>query len=193
VTEVLYIDLDTASQITWGNDDSVSNQGRCVFIQVVHAIPQNSLYPHISVRVWAKQVEDDDIPALLVLQRKHVLYDSALGGASRVDRVVFGLQIPNPGFKMTTHKKVLLGTCMHSRCVCYCSRVRMFLHTPHIELKLTWRTYTRVCASHTQAGQHSALHFRHGNGLCVSLGAPGLRRVLSETAHWPVPPHSRTH
>jgi len=116
VTEVLYIDLDTASQITWGNDDSQQKQGRFVFIQVVHATPQNSLYPHISVRVWAKQVEDDTIPARLVLQRKHILYESALGGASRVDRVVFGLQIPNPGFKMTTHKKVLLGTCTHSRC-----------------------------------------------------------------------------
>ena len=117
MTEDLYIDLDTASQMIWDNDDSLPKQGRCVFIQVVHAIPQNSLYPHISVRVWAKQVEDDTMPALLVLQRKHVLYESALGGASRVDRVVFGLQIPNPGFKMTTHKKVLLGTCMHSRCV----------------------------------------------------------------------------
>jgi len=115
VTQVLYINLDTVSQMMWGNDATQQEKTRFAFIQVVHAIPQNSMNPHISVRVFAKDVDDETTPADLVVQRKHVLYKPALGGSDRVDRVVFGMQIPNAGFKMTLHKKVLVGTCVLTR------------------------------------------------------------------------------
>jgi len=118
VTEVLYINLDTASQTMWAGDSLQDNKGRFVFMQVVYATSQSSLRPHITVRVFAKDVEDQTAPAVMVVQRKHVLYESVLDGASRVDRIIFGLQISNAGFRMTLHKKVLVGTCMHSRRVC---------------------------------------------------------------------------
>jgi len=117
ITEVLYINLDTASQMVWAGSVQ-DNKGCFAFIQVLYATSQSSLRPHISVRVFTKDVEDDTAPAVMVVQRKHVLYESVLDGASRVDRIIFGLQISNAGFRMTLHKKVLVGTCMHSRRVC---------------------------------------------------------------------------
>jgi hypothetical protein len=118
ITEVLYINLDTASQMMWAADSLKDYNGRFVFMQVVYATSQGTLRPHISVRVFSKDVQDDTAPVVMVVQRKHVLYESVLDGASHVDRIIFGLQISNAGFRMTLHKKVLVGTCMHSRCVC---------------------------------------------------------------------------
>ena len=118
ITEVLYINLDTASQTMWAGDSLQDNKGRFVFMQVVYATSQSSMRPHISVRVFAKDVQDNTAPVVMVVQRKHVLYESVLDGASRVDRIIFGLQIANAGFGMTLHKKVLVGTCMYSRRVC---------------------------------------------------------------------------
>ena len=78
------------------------------FMQVVHATPQSSSRLHyLMVRVFAKEVDNVVAPALVVVQRKHNLYEQAL------DRILFAFQVLNMGFVMTPKNKVLVGACVH--------------------------------------------------------------------------------
>jgi len=90
------------------------------FMQIIHASPQHpSLQHHISVLVFAKEVDNALTAAVLVVQRKHVVYDQA------VDRVVFALHVPDAGFVMTAKNRVLVGVCMKDRCVAQVWHLRL--------------------------------------------------------------------
>ena len=121
-TEVIYVDLDTASQMMWATAAQHQTQPQQVglgaetswfaFMQVVHATPQDdSLLHYIAVLVFAKEVQDNLAPAVMVVQRRHVLYEQT------IQRVIFALQVSNAGFKMTPHNKVLVGACVNGRFV----------------------------------------------------------------------------
>jgi hypothetical protein len=124
-TEVTYVNLDTASQYMWATAAQRQEQPEALpllplaaetswfaFMQIVHATPQHtSLQHHISVLVFAKEVDNPLASAVLVVQRKHVVYDQA------VDRVVFALHVPDAGFVMAAKNRVLVGVCIKDRCV----------------------------------------------------------------------------
>ena len=121
-TEVIYVDLDTASQMMWATTAQHQAQPQqegfaaasswFAFMQVVHATPQDdSLQHYIAVLVFAKAIQDQHASAVMVVERRHVLYDQT------VDHVIFALQVSNAGFKMTTHNKVLVGACINGRFV----------------------------------------------------------------------------
>jgi len=133
-TEVTYVNLDTAAQYMWATAAQQQEQPEApqrlaaetswfAFMQILHATPQHaSLQHHISVQVFAKEVDNPLTSAVLVLQRKHVVYDQA------VDRVVFALHIPNAGFVMTAQNRVLVGVCLKNRCV---ARLGLLLSSAH--------------------------------------------------------------
>ena len=122
-TDVLYVNLDTASQLMWAQKLSpqLEYEPNFVVMQVVRATPQKTrLLPYISVRVFAKEIGENNAPEVLITQRKHILYDEFRGDQgvsdrSEIERLVFALQVPNAGYRMTAHNKVLVGACLKNR------------------------------------------------------------------------------
>jgi len=81
------------------------------FMQVIQAVPlQPFLQHYLLVRVFAKDVNNAISPAVMIVQRKYMLYEN------KVDRILFALQVPNAGFSMTSKNKVLVAACVDGVC-----------------------------------------------------------------------------
>ena len=181
ILQIKYVEMDTASQMIWARfaqagrqiqaQEVIAEPGQTeeqifatetpwfAFMQVIHATPrQPFLQHHILVRVFAKHVDNALSPAVMIVQRKYVLYEHSL------DRILFALQVSNAGFSMTSKKKVLVAACVDG------VRDAMMLFTFDVERDFVFLSEftncTRCCDPPTPENSN-AVHGHLDHAMCI--------------------------
>ena len=118
--------------------------------------------------MFAKASQDSHAAAVMVVERKHVLYNQT------VDRVIFALQVLNAGFKLTAHNKVLVGACVNSRFVVESLFSPTFACASYFALLVSKSELTMPFG--VQVRRLHGLYVQHADRFCVCFR---IRRM-----HW---------